>query len=266
MELTVPVFTMWSHLGSFLRGLIGWAYLGVIACGFVPVMIVLLPSRRLRICAFNVFGQWIGRVMLFFSGASIPRGVSARLRSLHPAIYVLNHTSYLDNFLVAWASPVGTIGVAKQATVWVPFFGLLYALSGNVLVRRDDRRQAAAALQTLTALTQRHGFGAMLFPEGTRAIDGRLQPFKRGFAHLALATRLPVVPIVVSHAHRCWPKGSILTRVAAVDVQVLEPIPTTGWTSRNLDQHVAEVWGRFIAALPEEQRPRAPAVRTESPR
>ncbi len=256
---------MWMYFSSFVRALIAWSYLAVIACAFFPVMLLLLPSRRLRVCAFNAFGHMTGGVMLLVSGALIPRGIRARIQSTHPAIYVLNHTSYLDNFLVSWAVPSGTIGVAKTQTRWVPFFGQLYALSGNVLVNRDDRRQAAVALRTLITLTQRHGFSAMLFPEGVRSADGRLQPFKRGFAHLAIATRLPIVPIVVSQAHRCWPKGSALTRFARVNVQVLDPIPTVDWTAPNIEQHVTEVWRRFSEVLPEEQRPLDSVVTREFP-
>jgi lysophosphatidate acyltransferase len=246
---------MMAFLSSLLRVLVSWSYLGLVAIAFLPVMLVLLPSRRLRICALNVFGRLTGGVMIFFTGATLPPGIGERLRARHPAIFVSNHTSYLDNFLAAWATPVGTLGTAKASTVWVPFFGQLYALSGNVRVKREDRREAVAALRALTELLQRHRLSVMLWPEGTRSPDGRLQPFKRGFVHLALATRLPVVPIVVSRAHRCWPRGAFITRAGEVDVRVLDPIPTTDWTAQTIPQHVADVRARFVAALPGDQRP-----------
>jgi 1-acyl-sn-glycerol-3-phosphate acyltransferase len=193
--------------------------------------------------------------MIFFARASLPPGIQARLKAVGPAIYVSNHTSYLDIFLGVWLAPFDTLGTAKKETVWVPFFGQLYALSGNVLVDRDDRRGAVAALRTIVGLMQRGRLGVLVWPEGTRSPDGRLQPFKRGFAHIALATRLPIVSIVVSGAHRCWPKGAALTFPARVDVQVLDPISTTGWTAARLDEHVAEVRSRFAAALPDDQKP-----------
>lgn len=241
--------------GSVLRLVVSWTFLGLVTFCFVPVFLVLLPSRSRRICAFNVYSHLTGRVMVWFAGATLPAGIPARMNALHPAIYVSNHTSYLDIFFGIWAAPLGTIGTAKKETVYVPFFGQLYAVSGNVLVDRDDRRAAVAALRTIVGLMQSHGFGVLIWPEGTRSLDGRLQPFKRGFAHVALATRLPVVPIVVSGAHRCWPKGAALTFPARVDVRILDPIPTTDWTAARLDEHVADVWSRFAATLPDEQKP-----------
>jgi 1-acyl-sn-glycerol-3-phosphate acyltransferase len=244
-----------SIVFSLFRSVISWAYMGAVAIVVGVVMLVLFPSRQLRICAFNVFGRLTGRVMVFFAGAWLPPGIRARMQAAHPAIYVSNHTSYLDNFLAAWAIPIGTVGAAKKETVWVPFFGQLYAISGNVLVNRTDRRGAAIALKTLVDLTQRHRLSAILWPEGTRSSDGRLQEFKRGFAHLALATKLPVVPVVVSGAHRCWPKGSAFTFPARVSVQILDPIVTSHWTAKNLDLHVAEVHARFVEHLPDDQKP-----------
>jgi lysophosphatidate acyltransferase len=244
---------------SLVRLAISWTYLGLVTLAFVPVFLGLRPSRALRIRAFNFYGHLTGRVMVFFAGASIPAGIPEKLRAAYPAIYVSNHTSYLDIFLGVWLTPLGTVGAAKRETVWVPFFGQIYALSGQVLVARDDRRGAAAAFRLIVGLVQRHRFGAILWPEGTRSPDGRLQSFKRGFAHLALATRLPIVPVVVSGAHRCWPKGAALTFPARVEVQVLDPISTTGWTAARLDEHVAEVRSRFVSALPDDQKPLPPA-------
>lgn len=254
---------MFSRLFSIFRTLISWTYLGVMAAIFAVVMLILAPSRRLRICAFNAFGRVTGRVMVMFAGATLPPGIRQRMQAAHPAIYVSNHTSYLDNFLASWAIPIGTVGMAQSGTVWVPFFGNLYAISGNVLVDRKDKRAAATALRTMIDLLQRHRLSAIIWPEGGRSIDGRLQPFKRGFGHLAIATRLPIVPVVVSNAHRCWSKGSPFTQFARVGVQVLEPISTRDWTAKQLDQHVEEVWAKFAAALPPDQRPLA-AVTAES--
>lgn len=240
---------------SLLGAAAGWAFMGVVALPIAVAALLIFPSRRTRVTLFNVFGRSAGRAMLWCLGASVPPEVRSRMDAVRPAIFVSNHASYLDNFLFAWAIPLGTVGTARRTTVWVPFFGQLYALCGHVLVDRADRRDAVAALRELIGLVTRFRFSAILWPEGTRSYDGRLQPFKRGFVHLALATKLPVVPVVVSGSHRCWPRGAVLTRPARVDVRVLAPIATTAWTSRTIDRHVAEVWEAFAAALPPEQQP-----------
>ncbi len=246
-----------------LRFVICWTYLGLISACFFPVFLVLLPSRRRRILASNVYGQLTGRVMIFLSGAKLPPGIRAQLARTQPAIFISNHTSYLDIYFGIWAAPTGTLATAKRETAFVPFLGQLYALSGNVLINRTNKRDAAAALRETIDLMQRFRTSVWIWPEGTRSFDGRLLAFKRGFAHLALATRLPVVPIVVSNAHRCWPRGRAYTRPAAVSVRILPPIPTTDWTVENLDRHVADVHAQFAAALPSDQKPRT--VSAESP-
>lgn len=243
------------------RLLIGWTFLGIVSVSFVPVFLLLLPSRRLRILASNVYGKIIGRVMAVFARATLPRGVEGVMGAAHPAIYVANHASYLDIYLGVWAAPFGTLATAKKETVFVPFFGQLYAISGNVLINRGDRRDAASALRETIDLVQRHRTSVWVWPEGTRSADGRLLPFKRGFAHLALATRLPIVPVVITGTHRCWPKGKIVTHASEIGLRVLDPIPTTDWTPETIDRHVADVHARFVAALPDDQKPRNPAAR-----
>jgi 1-acyl-sn-glycerol-3-phosphate acyltransferase len=240
-----------------LRFLACWAYLGLISACFFPVFFVLLPSRRLRIRTSSVYGQMTGWVMLFLSGATIPPGVRRKLGATQPAIFISNHTSYLDIYLGIWAAPNGTLATGKSETALIPFIGQLYALSGNVLINRSNKRDAALALRGIISLMQRLRTSVWIWPEGTRSFDGRLLPFKRGFAHIALATRLPIVPIVVSNAHRCWPRGRAYTRPAAVDVCILPPIPTTDWTTESLDRHVAELHALFAAHLPDDQKPRS---------
>jgi 1-acyl-sn-glycerol-3-phosphate acyltransferase len=238
-----------------VRMVISWCFLGLVSLAFVPIFLILLPSRRLRILASNVYGKLIGRVMAVFARATLPAGVEGDMRAAQPAIYVANHASYLDIYLGVWSAPFGTLATAKKETVFVPFFGQLYALSGNVLIDRANRRDAASALRETIDLLKRYRTSVWIWPEGTRSADGRLLPFKRGFAHVALATRLPVVPVVLTGTHRCWPKGRIVTHASSIRLRVLDPIPTTSWSAETIDHHVAEVHARFAAALPDDQQP-----------
>jgi 1-acyl-sn-glycerol-3-phosphate acyltransferase len=242
-------------LSSFVRLATGLIVMAVAVVIFTIVCLLLLPSRRLRIRACNVFGHIVGRTCLWLCGARMPPGLPEAAGRVHPAIYVSNHTSVADIFIGIWLAPLDTCGVAKKQVVWYPFFGQLYAISGHLLLDRANRDSAVAALAGVAELMRKWRIGVWMWPEGTRSKDGRLRPFKKGFAHLALATGLPVVPVVVSGAHRLWRKNSVVIRPADVGIRVLDPIPTTHWRIETLDAHVEEVHAAFAAALPEDQRP-----------
>jgi putative phosphoserine phosphatase/1-acylglycerol-3-phosphate O-acyltransferase len=72
---------------------------------------------------------------------------------------------------------------------------------------------------------------------------------------MAIATGLPIVPVVLHDAHRIWPLGKLDFSSATVDIDVLEPISTKGWTAETAQQHADEVHDRMALALREHQRP-----------
>ncbi len=244
---------------SLLRFAVGLIYMAFAVAIFMVVCAVVAPWRGLRIRACNVFGHVSGRVILWLASAELenPTEWKARAERFYPAIYVSNHTSALDIFIGIWLGPLGVVGVAKKEVVWYPFFGQLYAISGHLLIDRSNREGAVQALAGLAKAIARYNLSVWMWPEGTRSKDGRLRPFKKGFAHLAMATGLPIVPVVVSGAHRSWKKGSLILEPTTVGVKILDPIPTTGWTVETLDADIAEVHRRFVEALPEDQRPLA---------
>lgn len=218
-------------------------------------MRLLLPSRRRRIQASHVWGQLVGRTLVFLCGASVGPGIPAALASPQPAIFVANHASSLDVYLGIGAAPTDPLAPARHTTIATPFIGLVYALLGHILVTRSHQRKAAAALLATIAPTRNFRLSVWVWAEDTRAAGSQLLPFKRGFAHVALATRLPIVPVALPGAHCCWPHGSPFTQRAGVDIRVLPPIATTDWTLENLSRHVADVHARFAAALPDDQQP-----------
>jgi putative phosphoserine phosphatase/1-acylglycerol-3-phosphate O-acyltransferase len=87
-----------------------------------------------------------------------------------------------------------------------------------------------------------------------------MRSFKKGAFHVALATHLPIVPMVIVGAHHAWESRSFRLRRTTVEVTFLPPIDTSAWQADSLDAHIHDVENVFAAALPPEQRPLPPVA------
>jgi 1-acyl-sn-glycerol-3-phosphate acyltransferase len=222
---------------------------GVLTPPVLLVMVLLLPWRRARIDLGigygHVLGSWTARLL----GFRFDVEGRERLQALMPAIYVLNHSSMLDLLLGLAIVPFGACSVAKKEIARVPLFGQAYWLSGHLLLDRRSREKAHAAMDAATETMKRLGLGAWIWPEGTRSPDGELQPFKKGFVHFALATGLPVVPIVIHDAPARWPARTFDFRPGVLRVEVLEVIPTDDWALETVAEHAESVHAVFAERL-----------------
>ncbi len=241
--------TVGLYVGSLLRFCAGFVLLAVGSTLTLLVALLLLPWRIARIRLCNFYGKTIGRGITSLAGATLQVSHRERLDGSMPAIFVCNHTSSLDAFLCISLCPYDGCGVFKKEIVRIPFYGWLAALSGHLLIDRGHHGRAVEALRQTAALVKRHRLGIWIMPEGTRSKDGALLPFKKGFVHLAIATGLPVVPVVVHGAHRNWKKGSWLFTPMVLDVDVLEPISTADWQEDRAGEHADAVRARFAEVL-----------------
>jgi len=229
------------------------AGMAVLTIPYFFACLALLPWRLKRIRLGNFVGAAVGRWVCFVIGISFEvSGPSPD--SLAPALFVQNHSGNLDLFIAMQLCPAPGIGTLKREVLLIPFIGLGYVLSGHLLLDRGRRQNAIKSMDAITALVQSDKLSVWILPEGTRSPDGVLKPFKKGFAHLALATRLPIVPVVMHDAHRFWP-GGLTVRPGRLCVEILQPIPTDDWTPDGLSGHIAEVEGAFLKALAPHQRP-----------
>ena len=89
----------------------------------------------------------------------------------------------------------------------------------------------------------------MIMPEGTRSPTPNVLPFKKGAFHLAMQAGVPIVPIVVRNAAELMWRNSKLLHSGTIQVAVLEPIPTDGWTPDSINDHCRAVRDRFVATL-----------------
>jgi putative phosphoserine phosphatase/1-acylglycerol-3-phosphate O-acyltransferase len=167
---------------------------------------------------------------------------------LRPAVFVFNHQSGADPFLLCALLRRDIVGVAKIEIRRNPVLGPAFAFADTVFVDRGDRAQSLAALAPAIA-TLRRGLAILIAPEGRRSAGYEVGPFKKGAFWIAMGARVPVVPIVLHNARDVLPRGGWLMRSARVRVTVLEPIPTTGWNPANLEERVAAVRERFVETI-----------------
>ena len=244
-----------EQIKSVFKILGGVLSLSVITPIIIAHLILMLPFRLRRIRACNYYGHVVGRYLVWITGSKVDLHGKERLNPDRPAIYVANHASILDIFLAVWLAPVGTVGVGKKEVVYYPFFGQAYFLSGHLLVDRGNNAKAIQSLNRLVKVVRKNRLSIFIWPEGTRSRSGRLLNFKKGVAHLAIQTGLPVVPLVFHGTHKCWEKNSLKLIGVPVRVDVLPEIETTNWKLETIRDHLAQIRQAFIDVLPPDQKP-----------
>jgi 1-acyl-sn-glycerol-3-phosphate acyltransferase len=146
------------------------------------------------------------------------------------AVLVANHSSLID-ILVLFGLYRPYKWVSKRENFKIPFIGWGMTLNGYVPLVRGDRVSVVAMFEHCARLI-RAGSAVMLFPEGTRSRDARLQAFKDGAFELAVEHRVPLIPIAVHGTGRALAKGSLVLREHVhAKVEVLEPLDPAGYPS-----------------------------------
>ena len=238
-----------GYFSFIIRFTIGFVWLSFWSLTCMVLMLLTLPFHSLRVKIGNLCGKIIGPVIARIVGAKVVNPDAEKLSNSTPAIFVTNHSSALDVFISMGLCPYGGCGVGKKEILRIPFFGQAYWLAGHLLIDRGNNSKAIDSMAKLSNFVKTKNLSIWIWPEGTRSLDGKLIPFKKGFVHLALATGLPIVPVVLHGAHKVWPAKTMEFYPGEVRVEVLDSIKTDNWSKENLDKHVEEVRGIMAKAL-----------------
>jgi putative phosphoserine phosphatase/1-acylglycerol-3-phosphate O-acyltransferase len=165
-----------------------------------------------------------------------------------PAVFIWNHRNLFDAQIVGALVRRDFGGVAKAELENDPLFTIIKQFMPIAFIDRQDHAAAVAALEPVTKLL-RNGLSMVVAPEGTRVAEGVLGPFKKGAFRMAMAAGVPVVPIIIRNVEEIGGRNSTIPRPGTVDVAVLPPMPTTGWTVQTLDRRIEEIRGLFLDAL-----------------
>ena len=171
-----------------------------------------------------------------------------------PVIFAANHSSHADTSLILHAltdrARERTV-VAAAADYWFkrPLLGNIVSLFLNTFP--FSRTGGAQAQLHSSSQLLKSGWNLVLFPEGSRSPDGRIQEFKPGVGHLANETGTPVVPMHIRGAHRVMPKGQKLPLPGPVRVRIGKPMaPQPAEGSRQFTARVEKA----VRALATEPR------------
>ncbi|WP_261834079.1 1-acylglycerol-3-phosphate O-acyltransferase [Vibrio ishigakensis] len=154
------------------------------------------------------------------------------------AVYIANHQNTWDLFTVSSAVTPNVVTVGKKSLLWLPLFGQIYWLTGNILIDRANRSKAMGTIdQVIEKMKQTH-LSVWMFPEGTRSRGRGLMPFKTGAFHAAIGAETPIIPIVCSTTQdkiklNRWNNGHVI-------IEMLPPVDTSEYSKSDV-RKLAEV-------------------------
>jgi 1-acyl-sn-glycerol-3-phosphate acyltransferase len=229
-------------------------------CVFLPLYILLLGPPLL---IYTVLTKNPGPLywtalkgVLFFVRAV---GVRIRVKGIEripkgTIIFAANHTSAADAPAVVGAIPRRIAILLKRPLFKYPIVGQAFHLARFIPVDRSDRDSAITSLEQATEAIK-SGQSFLIYPEGTRSPDGRLQEFKKGTAVMAIKAGVPLVPIACSNAHRIMKKRELKIYPGEILVEFLPPIDSTQYSLEQREILNQRLHDELAAGLPPDQRP-----------
>ncbi len=206
-------------------------------------VIVLLLALPISLLGENAVHNWAifwGRTCLWLSGIRLKVTGAENIPQNSSAIYISNHQSNFDIPILYAGLPIQFRWMAKKELFDIPLFGLAMKRCGYIEIDRSDRRKSMSSI-TAAAKRIKAGASVIIFPEGTRTTDGRLQEFKKGGFLIAAKAQVPVVPVAIRGSYHISAKGSRTVTSGSVEMEIFPAIETTDFKNTEIKQLIAQV-------------------------
>ncbi|CAH1530354.1 MULTISPECIES: 1-acylglycerol-3-phosphate O-acyltransferase [Vibrio] len=201
------------------------------------------------------FGRLFGKMSRVF-GIKLELRIPEDAYSRGQHVYIANHQNNWDLFTVSSAVTPKVVTVGKKSLAWMPLFGQLYWLTGNILIDRGNRSKAKGTIDQVVDSIKQSDVSVWMFPEGTRSRGRGLLPFKTGAFHAAIGAEVPIIPIVCSSTDHIklnrWNNGHVI-------IEMLPPISSEGYGKegvRELANTCRDQMKAKLEALDEEVKQR----------
>ena len=217
----------------------------------VPVLcllaLVLYLARPFNPDNNRLLGWIVARVGRCLVGMKRPLYGAENMPQDRPTVIIANHQQNDDLFLMGDLLPPRTVAVGKSSLVWVPFFGQVFWLGGNIILNRGRSRKAVAVMEATSEAINQQRKSIWVFPEGTRSRGRGPGSFKKGAFHTAIAAGAPITMVCAGEYHgktRGW-SG----RREPVPMRILPPVETQGLTSADIPELIARCHQQMSEAI-----------------
>jgi 1-acyl-sn-glycerol-3-phosphate acyltransferase len=207
-------------------------FLGVIRATAASIFSVIMAVTAM-ICTlldmkrghlFHLNNRLWARGVLLLAGLKLSVRGLEKLDFASTYVYVSNHASLLDIPAVIAGIPDQVRLVYKRELQKIPVFGWGLKVGSYIPIDRASLLDAMKSIEEAAGKI-RNGASVLLFAEGTRTLDGKLQPFKRGAFNLAVRSGVPVVPLTINGTFSTLPKHSFSVNPGPVELVLGAPIP-----------------------------------------
>jgi len=215
----------------------------------IPVILIglIISFGRLQSWLIENIGGAVGRTMLYF--LKIRLQINDPYVKPNPVIYIINHSSTLDLFIILALKLKNVRYVAKYELLYNPLFFILGKATGQIFIRRQNSEKAVKTLQKAYAPILKNGYSLLIAPEGTRNQTGSLAIFKKGAFRMAMDLKYDIVPIYITGANRLCPGNSLRADSGTIKVDFGPPIDTRGWTTENLEANIEHIREEYIRRI-----------------
>ena len=207
---------------------------------------MLVPGRTRKGKIFRWVTKSYSRILLPVFGVNVETRGLSRVDRGKAYVFMSNHASHVDSLALAVSIPHPLHWVFKKELSKIPVFGWVLLSLGQIMVDRRSAAQSRTALSSAAAALKGNN-SVLIYVEGTRSRDGKLQPLKKGGFHIAIQAQLPIVPVRISGSHDIVPRGSLRVRPGRVVVELFDPIPTAGKTEADVPELMAKVRDALIS-------------------
>ena len=194
-----------------------------------------------RMVHFYIAVPW-AKVILWICGIKIRLTGVENVNVGVPCIYMSNHQSYFDIFALLACLPVDFKFIVKQELMRLPLFGAAMKRAGYIGIERENPRKAILSMRHAAEKIQK-GASVLIFPEGTRSSDGKLQPLKKGGFKLALSSHRDIIPVAIKNSCLITPKGSLKINKGSFEMHIGKAIPVGDYSKKSIMQLIDRVSG-----------------------
>ena len=183
-------------------------------------------------------GRVLGRIMCFLALTRIKIIGNENIDPNKSYIFVANHQSMFDIFLIYGYLNAKFKWIMKQEIRKTPLLGKACESMGHIFVDRSSPMRAQKSLEEAKDRLLQGSNSVFLFPEGTRSANGKIGRFKRGAFTIARDLHLPIIPVTISGAYNVLPKNGWYITPGKITMTIHQPIDTTNLSDDNLNEMI----------------------------